>query len=85
MSEMGKPFLKKFWQKEQKKPENYCKNATCEQKTTSEKWKSGSKKTRPRINYEWIGKTIYKKHPIQKIEKSVKKSKWNCRMWTENH
>ena len=23
------------------------------------------------MNYEWIGKTIYKKNPIQKIEKTV--------------
>ena len=27
-------------------------------------------KTRPRLNYEWIGKNIYwEKHPIHKIEK----------------
>ena len=29
-------------------------------------------KTRPRTDYEWIGKTIWKKNPIQKIEKTVK-------------
>ena len=28
-------------------------------------------KTRPRTDYKWIGKTIYKKNPIQKIEKTV--------------
>ena len=28
--------------------------------------------TRPRINYEWIGKTISKKNPIEIIEKTVK-------------
>ena len=29
-------------------------------------------KTRPRTDYEWIGNTIKKKNPIQKIEKTVK-------------
>ena len=29
-------------------------------------------KTRPRTDYEWIGKTNQKKNPIQKIEKTVK-------------
>ena len=28
-------------------------------------------KTRPKTDYEWIGKTIWKKNPIQKIEKTV--------------
>ena len=28
-------------------------------------------KTRPKMNYEWIGKTISKKSPIQKIEKTA--------------
>ena len=33
-------------------------NAAVEPKTTNDKWKIGSnKKTRPRMNYEWIGKT----------------------------
>ena len=55
MSELGKHFLKNS----DKKTENQCQNAACEQKTTSEKWKFGSnKKTRPILNYEWIGKTI---------------------------
>ena len=34
MSELGKPSRKK-----QKKTENQCQNAACDQKTTSEKWK----------------------------------------------
>ena len=29
-------------------------------------------KTRPRINYEWIGITIYEKNPIQKVKKTSK-------------
>ena len=29
-------------------------------------------KTKPRTNYEWMGNTIKKKNPIQKIEKTVK-------------
>ena len=41
-------------------------------KTISEKWKFGSNKTRLRKNYEWIGKTIYNKNPVQKIEKNSK-------------
>ena len=28
-------------------------------------------KNRPRMNYEWIGKTISEKNPIQKVEKTV--------------
>ena len=48
-------------------------NATVEPKTTNNNWKIGSnKKTRPRMNYEWIGKTHGNgigKNPIQKIEK----------------
>ena len=31
-----------------------------------------NKKTRPRMNNEWIDKTIKKKNPIQKTEKTVK-------------
>ena len=46
MSKMGKPFLKKI--RSNKKTENQCQNASCEPKTTSEKWISGSnKKLRP--------------------------------------
>ena len=29
-------------------------------------------KTRPRMNYEWIGKKIKNQNPIQKIEKTLK-------------
>ena len=44
---MGKPFLKKLGQKNSKKQtENRCQNAASEQKTTSERRKSGSKKKR---------------------------------------
>ena len=42
VSKLGKPFLKN--QIKNKKTENQCQNAACEQKTTSEKWKSGSNK-----------------------------------------
>ena len=41
-------------------------------KNTSEKSKFGLKKTRPRMNYGWIGKTIWKKDPIQISKKTVK-------------
>ena len=37
MSELGKPFLKI---KKNKKTEDQCQNAACDQKTTREKWKS---------------------------------------------
>ena len=37
MSELEKPIPKKSDQKIQKKTENQCQNAVCEQKTTSEK------------------------------------------------
>ena len=72
MSEMGKPFLKKFWQKEQKKPENYCKNATCEQKTTSEKWKSGSKKQGLGLTMNGLGKPFRKKIRSKKSKNRLK-------------
>ena len=41
-----------------KKTENQCQNAACEQKATSEEEKFDLKKTRPRMKYEWIRKTI---------------------------
>ena len=55
-------------------------NAVCEQKILARKRKLDwfKQKTRPRKNYAWIGKTIWKKNPPQKIEKTVK-SKLNCR------
>ena len=40
MSELGKTISKKS----DKKTENQCKNAACEQKTIREKWKFGSNK-----------------------------------------
>ena len=43
MSELGEPFLTKSDQNNKKKTENQCKNAACEQKTISEKWKFGLK------------------------------------------
>ena len=41
-----------------KKTENRSQNVACEQKTTSKKGEFGSKKTRHRMNFECIGKTI---------------------------
>ena len=41
MNELGKPFPKKSDQKNFKKTENQGKNAACEQKTITEKWKFG--------------------------------------------
>ena len=39
-------------------------------KTTSEKWNFRSnKKTKPKMNYEWIGKTIQKKSDPKKSKK----------------
>ena len=61
MSELEKNQFQKIRLKKLKKTENQCQNATCEQKTTSEKWKFASNKKvcyRSRMNYEWIGKTI---------------------------
>ena len=69
MSELRKLFLKKIKSRKLKK-QNQCQIATYQQKTTNEKWKFGSnKKTRPRMYFELITKTLYKKNPIQKIEK----------------
>ena len=57
MSELGKPFPKKI--RSRKKTENQSLNAACEQNhyRGSEIWFK-QKKTKPRMNYEWIGKTI---------------------------
>ena len=41
MKKLGKPFLKNQFQR---KKQNQCQNAACEQKTTSEKWTFGSNK-----------------------------------------
>ena len=53
-------------------------------KTTSEKLKFGSNKTKNRIYYEWIGKTIYEKLRYKKLKRKQLKSKWNFRKWTKN-
>ena len=67
MSDLGKPFPKKS----HKKTENQRQNAACEQETTSKKEKFSSiKKTRPRLNYEWNGKTIQKKSSQRNLKKS---------------
>ena len=71
MNELGKPFLKKS--DKQKKQKINVKMPLARTKNTSEKCQSDShKKNRPITNYEWIGKTIWKKNPIKKIEKTVK-------------
>ena len=68
MSELEKPISKN----QMKKTENQCQNAVCEQKNQKrEKEIWFKRKTRPRMNYEWIAKTISKKN-IQKNEKTVK-------------
>ena len=73
MSELGKSFLNKS---DRKKSENRCQNVACEQKTNSDKLKFGSnKRTRPKMNDEWIGKTIQTKKIRSK--KSKKKNSKN--------
>ena len=44
-------------QKFKKKTENQSQNAVCDQKPLARKRNLFQKKTRPRKNYEWIGKT----------------------------
>ena len=59
MSELGKQFLNKSDQKIKKKQKINVKMPHGYKKTTSEKRKFGlNKKTRLRMNYEWIKKTI---------------------------
>ena len=59
MSDLGKPFLKKTDQNNQKEQKINVKMPLA-RKTTSEKYKFDlNKKTRPRMNYEWIGKILY--------------------------
>ena len=42
-----------------KKPENQCQNIACQEKNHSREMENRFiQKTRPRMNYEWIGKTI---------------------------
>ena len=57
MNVLGKAFRKS--DSKNKKNKDQSEIAACEQKTTSEKEKFGSnKKSRRRMNYEWIGKSI---------------------------
>ena len=53
MSELQKPFPKKSVHNFFKKTENQGQNAACEQQKLARK-----RKTRPRMNNEWVGKTI---------------------------
>ena len=57
MNGLGKPF-KKANTKNRKNSKHQSEIAACEQKITSEKEIWFKQKTRHRINYEWIGKTI---------------------------
>ena len=57
MNGLGKPF-KKTNKKKRKNSKHQSEIAACEQKITSEKEIWFKQKTRHRINYEWIGKTI---------------------------
>ena len=83
MSELGKPFPKKLI-KIKTKQKIKVKMPHVNKKTTSEKGKSGSnKKTRPRMKYEWIGKTIKKSDP--KIRKTVKNQSEIAASETKNH
>ena len=79
MRELGKPFRDK---KIKKKTENQSQNATCEQKSTSKKNLVQRKKSRPRMNFELIGKTIKKTVRSKKNKKTVK-IKMKCRIWTK--
>ena len=45
------------------------KNHDDEIKNIAEEFSLTKQKTRPRTDYEWIGKTVEKKNLIQKIEK----------------
>ena len=58
MSELGKPFQNKL----DKKTENQCQSAACEQKNQYREREILFKlKTRPKMNYELIEKTFGKK------------------------
>ena len=74
MSELGKPFLKKIrWEKKPKKTENQCQNAAREnRKPLCEICNFDSnKKPGPEWAVNELGK-LFRKNPIQKIEKTVK-------------
>ena len=64
----------------QKKPEktfkieNQSQNAACEEKPQARKKIWFKQKTRPRMNYERIEKTIQKKEPIQETENNKNQS-----------
>ena len=69
MSEFRNPFLKKIRSKN-KKTENQCQNAACEQKKPSPEVKFGSNKSYiPRTIYEPIGKAILKNMRSKKSNK----------------
>ena len=55
MSELGKPHPKNS---NKKLKQNQSQTAESEQKTTSEKRNCFIQKTRPRMNYKWIGKPV---------------------------
>ena len=60
MSEMGKPFLKKTDQKNQKRKKNKInvKMPHANKKPLARNGNLFHTKTRPRMNYQWIGKTL---------------------------
>ena len=61
MSELEKAFLKKS-DKKTKETENQCQNAASgNKKPLARNANSILTKNRPRMNYDWIGKTIFKK------------------------
>ena len=68
MGVLGKPFSKKN-QKNFKKRKllSECRKWSINHSRESEIW--FKRKNRPRMNYDWIGKTIFVKNPIQEIEK----------------
>ena len=54
-------------------------------KTITEKWNFGSNK---KLGLEWTMNGLekpFKKIRYKKLKKQLKKSKWNCRVWTKNH
>ena len=54
MSELGKTISKKI------RPKKQCQNAASEKKPLARNVNLIVKKTRPRMNYEWIGKPFRK-------------------------
>ena len=70
MGELGTPFLKKIIKIKTEKSLSKCRMRTKNHQREMKIW--FKQKTKPRMNYQYIGKTLWKKNPIQKIEKTAK-------------